>query len=239
MKYFFFVAFVLNFSSGFAQVRSDSVLFSNNGKFVITFDNRYNPEKSYNFITIRPMDSLRAGISFILKDDSIFTLKSGYAGQYGYYFYIGNKRTNNIIYDTLLLDDFYLDYGFNKNEWAQSEIIQFVVDTLKTFEEKLWTDVNYFIYPNDTINLSVSYEFEVKFLYNDFIIYSRVIKPNFSKIVNIMTLKYSELYFDPRHNNFFLYAFYEWKEYIVDSETYELKTITSACEILETGTTKW
>ena len=54
-----------------------------------------------------------------------------------------------------------------------------------------------------------------------------------------MALKYANLYLDTLHNNYFLSAFYEWKEYIVDRETYELRTILTAYDILETDVISW
>ncbi len=239
MKYFYFLAILLTFSASFAQEYSDSVLFSEDGKYLLVYEDRYNNNLDFNQITVRKFDSLHVGNSYILKDDTIFTEFPNYAGQYGYYFYVGNKKTYEIIYDTLSLNDFYLKYGFDNNNWIHPVAFQVIVDTLRIILDEPRRSWNYFVLSYDTIDMSKSYEFLVKLTYMDTILYSMKESGNLTYIFNSFRLRDTGLYLDELHRKYFLTAFIEMKKYRNDDVTYELSTIIVGNEILESGMITW
>ncbi len=239
MKYFFFVVFALNFSASFAQESGDSILFSGDGKYLIMYKDTYNYSLDYNQITVRNFDSLNVGTTYILKDDTIFTKNPSYAGQYGYYFYVGNIKTYNVIYDTLLLNDFYLKFGFNNNNWIHPVPFQLDVDTLGIILDEPRNSSNYFIFSNDTIDMSKSYEFLVKLIYKENILYSRKESADVPYIFNTFRLRDTGLFIDSIQQTYFLTGYIEFKNFLNDHETYELKTTLIAYEIFEGGIIPW
>ena len=98
---------------------------------------------------------------------------------------------------------------------------------------------NYFIYSNDTIDMSKSYEFLIKLVYNDTILYSVTESGDISHIFNSFRLREEGLYLDSINQKYFLTGFLELKKYLNDDVTYELITILVGYEIFEGGRITW
>ncbi len=80
MKFYFLIAILLNFSVSFTQKLNPPILISDDGKFILNVEERFNYGLSYKFLTVLQFDSLEFKSICILKDDSVFTLIPSYSG---------------------------------------------------------------------------------------------------------------------------------------------------------------
>lgn len=239
MKYCYLIAILLNFTAISAQINSDSVLISEDGKFLLMIDDPFYADLDYQQIVIRNFDSLYVGTTYILRADTIFTKTPSYAGQYGYYYYVGDEKTYNIIYDTILFNEFNMLYNFDKNNWIHRTDVQLIVDTLKTILEVPRNSSNYYVHPHDTIDLSRSYELLIKFVYNNTILYSVKKSEDLPSIFNSFDVWSEGLYLDLKHQKYFLESYLVMKNYMINHDTYEVSTIMVGYEILESGLITW
>lgn len=239
MRYCYLIAILINFNAISAQMDSDSVLISEDGKFLLMIEEPFYANVDYQQIIIRNFDSLDVGTTYILRADTIFTKTGSYAGQYGYYYYVGDEKTYNIIYDTILLEDFYRKYDFDNSNWIHRTHVQLVVDTLRTILEVPRNTSNYHVYPHDTIDMSRSYELLIKLMYNNTILYSLKNSEDLPSIFNSFDVRSEGLYFDLKHQKYFLDAHLVLKIYMNNHETYEVSTIMIGYEIFESGLITW
>ena len=87
--------------------------------------------------------------------------------------------------------------------------------------------------------MSKLYEFLVKLIYKENILYYRKESADVTYIFNTFRLRDTGLFIDSIQQTYFLTGYIEFKNFLNDHETYELKTTLIAYEIFEGGIIPW
>lgn len=207
------------------------VIFSTDCNHVVSYGQKLSGFTKSKLLNLYGTDNLNNNVNrYILKEDSLFCVNRLYEGQRGYFYYEDDKKSNFIIYDTLLFNDFCILYKIDTNNLIYPEIVQFEVDTVRIKREKINENVKFCRENKTAFSPYTDVAYIYKLIYKDIVIYTDTLTDSGNYIINSLESQYSQIFIDRERKLYLFNASVESAGCYYIKETYEIHT-TLSCRV--------
>lgn len=212
-------------SFGFSQIEYP-IIISNDGNHLLLFnDGPANFTATY-YLELYQTDSLHDVIeSFILKEDTIFTLHRSYPGQRGFYYYENERKSYNVIFDTLMMGDLCAKYNMDPKNLILPKTLQFKLDTIRYHKPMSREEAIYCNDEFDGSDTSTAIKFNYHLIFNNIEIQNDTLELTGDYILNSVKNDFARIYLDEKHQLFFMNAIVELEGCRLSEDTYEIYTL--------------